>query len=858
MNHGDGSDAPAVVRFPEGREQELNLLLDRWKLTLDDAGQVVLLSADAGLGKTRMVETLAARTASSPRAFLKCRCTAHHQHTAFAPLRELLQGLEDEKAATAQASPSNTEEHLRATLIARLKTLLAQRLPRLTSALNLNPEGQAKKTLEALVGLFLESAKRHPVMLVVEDLEWADPSTLELLSALIHRRPRVSLMVVLTFGPAFQAPWGPRAHLTTIELNRLSRQHCEAILDHLTQRQPLSTSLRREIIARADGVPLYVEELVHLAYALEAPALESTALESTALESTVEADDITQIAVLPLTLKHWLRERIDRLGATRHIVQLAAVLGEDVHYELLQAISDMDQEDLQAALELLATAGILLPAPGPRTELMFKHVTIREAILATLLTHQRHEAHHLAAKTLRDSFPELAQRQPELLAYHYSEANMALEAAAAWCAAAEDAIRQAANLEAASRARLGLELIHSLDVTETRNAQEIALRIALGAATGTAKGYATPEAQTSYDRAVELAWQTPRSPSLAMPMRELVSYYLSRGHIRTAREIAERALWHLDGGELATEEATAHRNLGFARLLEGQLDGAQASLEASLAERPEPGRSDASASQSIPASTIIARAEALSHLALTQWFLGHPDRAIEHCADALTLARRAGDPFCRVFATYRASILHVLRREPTATRELAHELVELANRHGFLFFIAAGMFLEGQALTAQGRAAEGLQMMSGGLDGVWASGMEVGRPRNLALLAEACGRSELVEQGLSLIKEGLAAAEVTGEGHYEAELYRIQGELLGFAEAPYEEVEESLIQARDLARHQGSKSLELRAAISLSRLWQTDDKARASESLAKIYQSFDEGLTTADLEEARELLDELG
>ena len=254
----------------------------------------------------------------------------------------------------------------------------------------------------------------------------------------------------------------------------------------------------------------------------------------------------------------------------------------------------------------------------------------------------------------------------------------------------------------------------------------------------------------------------------------------------------------------------------------------------------------------------VSIAETLSHLSLAEWFLGRPSRALKHSTDSLTLARRSNDPHTKVFTVFRASYLHVLRREPAATRELANELIELADRHGFLFFIAAGMFLEGQALAAQDRAAEGLQMMSGGLDGVWASGLEVGRPRNLALLAEACGRAELFEQGLSLIREGLAAVEMTGEGHYEAELFRIQGELLRHSGAAEKEIEQSFLRALGLARRQGTVALELRAVISLSRLRRAQQESRrARELLAEVYGKFEDGFDTPDLKDAKALLDEL-
>lgn len=819
-------------------------MLERWRLALEGAGQIVLLHADAGLGKSRLVGALADRTAADGRAFLLCRCSPRRRHTAFAPMLDLLRRMEAEDAGHGVQGPAgdaDEEERVRATLVARLTALLQVPRPVRPTSLHLNPEGQAKKTLEALAGLFLDSAKRHPVLLVIEDLDWVDPSTLALLSMLVHRRPNVRLMVVLTFGSRFEPPWGHRAHVTALELPRLSREQAEAMLARLAGDHEIEREVRRKIVALADGVPLFVEELVRLAKELGAAEGDSAADRATSL---------------PMTLKLWLDARLKPLGAARGVAQLAAALGGELSYELLRSVSELDEHDLKRHLDRLVAANILRRIGSPPwVEYAFHHAAIGEAIHQTLREAPRREAHRRIAEILRQTFPEIAEQEPELMAYHWGEAGMLEEAVAAWRAAAEQAVRSSANLEAEGRARRGLELVESLAGSDAALALEIGLRIDLGAAVGTAKGYAAPEAQASYDRALELVRRAPRSPELFPAMQELASYYLSRGQLDTALETARTAQELVAGADRPEAQPQAWRTLGFAQLLHGDFAGAGDSLEKGLA----PYAVHRSLLHATPPALGVPLAETLSHLSLVRWFLGHPAQALKHATDSLTLARRSGDPFARVFTIYRASYLHVFRREPVATQELAHELVELANRHGFLFFIAAGMFLEGQALTAQGRAAEGLQMMSGGLDGVWASGMEVGRPRNLALLAEACGRSQLVEQGLSLVKEGLAAVEITGEAHYESELHRIQGELQRLAGESEKDVEASFSEALGLARRQGSLALELRAAISLARVWRDREQGReARELLESAYGKFAEGFDTVDLTEAKELIEELG
>ncbi len=710
-NSGTATDSmPQAAERPiEGRERELDLLLDRWQRAREGAGQVVLMSGAAGVGKTRLVEELGARTAGEDRAFLVCRCSRFRRFTAFSPLVDLLRRLELERdrrraKETSETGPpvdldsaaTETEDRLRDTVIARLTALLAPPRRHRKTALNLHPEGRPKKTLEEILGLFVEVARRLPVLLVVDDLDWADPSTLELLALLVHRRPRARWLTVLTFSSNYEPPWGHRAHVAHVELSRLSPRQQETVLDRLADRR-IEADLRREIIARADGLPLVLEELVRLAPpdAVTSPAEAELAGSPAAAEPPVLANVST-------VLKPWLSARLARLGQAREVVELAAVLGEEHSRAQLKACSTLDEAELEEALERLVAAGILV-RPGAGGDFAFRHPLIKEAVYSALLEERRRQMHARVAEILERSFPEAASREPELMAHHWGEAGLPAAAAAAWHRAAEQAVRSSANLEAAERARRGLEVLDSAAGGAARSSLEIALNIALGAAMGTAKGFAAAEAEDAYGEALDLAWQTPPSADQFQALMELNSYYLSRGQVRVASEVAERALEAI--GDSASESlCEGQRALGFSQLLQGDFAGAEANLEKSLA----PYAVHRSLLPATPPALGIPLAETLSHLALAQWFLGHPSRALKHSTDSLTLARRFNDPYSRVFTIYRASFFHVFRREPVATRELAHELVGLANRHGFLFFIAAGMFLEGQALAAQGRAAEGM------------------------------------------------------------------------------------------------------------------------------------------------------
>ena len=781
---------------PVGREKELALLMERWESARQGLGQVVLLSAAAGLGKTRLTKAMKAHLVADSRTLLEWRCSSIHRNTPFYPILEFQQRLLNSEEEAEVPSAATRDESL-ASQLARLSEILgfsgaSSKLP-----LEPGPEEPNKPLLGAALEHLLAMARECPLVLIVEDLEWADPSTLELLGALVEQAPTWPLLVVATFRPRFLPPWPVRAHFTSMSLNRLSPQQVEALIQRCGEGVVVGSETRRQIASKADGVPLFVEELTK--YVLETRKEALTSSQAICFE-------------IPPTLQNWLTARLDRLGPAKRVAQLAAALGREFDWPSLQAITALEDEALNRELERLQDAEFIFRQGWPPTaRYTFKHALIRDAAHESMLRRERRETHRQIAQVLEKRFPEYVTQCPEAMARHYHEAGLDGPAVRLWHRAAKKALASSAHLEAVGHARQGLEALRSLERSKKSLEEEIGLQITLGASLGASQGYAAPETEAAYQRAEMLCWRLGAASRSYAVLEALVSFRVARGEVEVACAMAEEMLAAAHRSERRGSVAGALRLQGVARLLRGDFERAREALEEGI-ERTEALRGEAVGYTENPALPL---AVSLGDLSWALWFLGHSEEAIEASERSLRMARREQNPASRAFVLFRAAYLRVFLDQTNSALELAQSLVKEAERRGLLFFKAAGGFLVGHCQSRFGAGATGLRAMSQGIDGIWATGVEAGRPRNLAYFAQACAYDGKVDQGLSLVLEALEGVEEYGERHFEAELLRLKGDLLALKGGCPKAVEKALRQSLQVARRQGTRAIEARTQESL-------------------------------------------
>jgi predicted ATPase len=834
-----------------GRDAEMTLLLERWAQSRQGMGQVVLLSGEAGIGKSRLVEVLCERAYSEGATRMVFRCSPYHHNSALYPVIDHLQRLlHRHRDDTPEAKLDKLEQALctshlpLAEVVPLCAALLSVPLSEHYPPLHLTPQLQRQKTQEALVAWLLEEAERQPVLAVWEDLHWADPSTLDALGLVLEQVPTARMLNLLTYRPEFRPPWATRSHVTQVTLGRLGCPQAEAMLTSLTGGKALPADVVEQVLAKTDGVPLFIEELVKM-------ILESGLVRENA-GHYVLAGPLPPLAI-PSTLHDSLMARLDRLSTARELAQLGAVLGREFSYELLQAVAPVDETTLQQGMRQLVDAELVyqrgLP---PHSRYVFKHALIQDAAYQSLLKSTRQQYHQRIAQVLGTRFPEIAETQPELVAHHYTEAGLGAQALGYWQQAGQQAIERSANLEAISHLTKGLEVLQTLPETSERIQQELTFRIALGASLMVTKGYGALEAAQCYTRAWELSRQVGESLQLFQALCGLHRFYLLQAELQPARELGAQLLSLAQRGQEPALLLEARRTLGQTCFWLGEFPIAQGHIEQGIAlYAPKQRHLKALLYGRDPG------VDCYSYAAVILWFLGYPDQALKRKNEALTLVQELSHPFSLASAFGFAGFLHTLRREGQASQEQAEVTMALATEQGFAHWLAHGMIFRGWALAEQGE--EGTDQIRQGIDAWRAAGDELARPYCLVLLAEACAKGGQAEEGLSALAEALAAVHKTGERFYEAELYRLQGELLlTRSTCQTAEAEACFHQALDITRRQQAKSLELRAAMSLSRLWQRLGKhAEAHQLLAEIYGWFTEGFDTADLQEARALLAEL-
>jgi class 3 adenylate cyclase/predicted ATPase len=844
----------AAVPVLVGREEESGLLRRRWEQSKAGLGQVVFVSGEAGIGKSALVEGLRAQVRAEGLPRMAFRCSPYHTNSALYPvithIERLLQLAPDDPPATRLAK---LEAGLRpydlplAEVVPLLAGLLSVPLPaERYAALTVTPQQQKQQTLDALVAWLAAEAERQPVLAAWEDLHWADPTTLEVLGLVIEQAPTVPMLHVLTYRPEFSPPWPQRSHITPLVLNRLERPQVEALVAQRAGGKTLPAEVVQHIVAKTDGVPLYVEELTKM-------LLASSLLREEA-DRYVLTGPLRTVAI-PDTLQDALMARLDQLNTAKEVAQLGAVLGREFPYELLQAIAPQDDDALQEGLAQLVEAELLYQrGRPPRARYVFKHALIQDAAYASLLKSTRQQVHQRIAEILEARFPASVETQPELIAQHYTAAGCAEQAVVYWQRAGQRASDRSAHLEAINHVTTGIELLKTLPDTPARTQHTVTLYIALGAALQVTKGHAAPEVEYAYTQARALCQQGGETPELVPALFGLFRFYVVRPQFHTARELGDTLLRLAQRTDDPALAVLAHSALGAVWLCLGALPAARQHLEEGIARyTPDQHRTPVFRMGQDPG--VASR----SFAAMTLWLLGYPEQALAHVHEALMLAHALSHPYSLAFARCFAAFVLQYRRDVPAVHEQAETAVALATEQGFPLWAAYGTILHGWSLSMQGQGEEGIAQVRQGIAAWQATGAALWVPYYYTVLAEVCDHLGHPEDGLQALAEAHTLVEQQEERWWEAEVCRLRGVLLlRQPGTPQAEAEAWLQRGLDVARRQEAKSLELRAATSLARLWQQQGKqAEARALLAPIYSWFTEGFDTAALQEAKALLDTL-
>jgi len=829
-----------------GRDEEMELLLHRWAQAKAGSGRVELISGDPGVGKSRLTEALAERIAAEPHIRLRYFCSPHHQDSALYPV---IAQLERASAFARDDAPWEKLAKLEALLaqsnatdeaIALIASLLSiptgerYRLPETT------PQKQKEKTLAALVAQLTGLAARQPVLVIYEDVHWLDPSTRELLDLAVTRAERQPVLLLITYRPEFQPALSGQPHVMTLALTPLDRHDTAAMVESITGDVVLPSEIVREIAERADGVPLFVEELTKA-------VLESGTQRAAALSAAPHP-----ALSVPATLHASLMARLDRLGAAaRDVAQAGAIIGREFGHEPLASIADLPEPQLREALDRLTSSGLLfVRGTPPQATYLFKHALVQDAAYGTLLRGRRQQLHARIAATLEDRFPEIVLAQPALLARHCAEAGMAEQAVVYRLEAGQQALARSAMAEAGAQLRKGLDALAGLPDGPWRRQQELDLQMALHPALAATKGHSAAEVRETFVRARALAEQIDRPEYLVRLAVSQWGVHLGRSEHKLALSLAEQVEGIGEVRNDASAQLQGRRMHGLIRCYLGQFVAARALLERCFGLSDPAHRAVRGGLSGDPYALMLA------YLAVTLAHLGYIDQARSRLEEALSEARRLKHAVTLAGVLNFASWMDSITHSPELQRH-AEELLVLSTEHGFPFFLNRAIASRGRSLSVLGQVEKGLALLTQGLVADRATGTVVQTPRLLMSLAEAYAMLGQPVEGLNCLLEAAQIIETTEERVAEAELHRLQGDLLN-ATGDRSAAEGNYRQALVVAKRQSAKLFELRSATSLARLWRDQGKiADAQALLAPIYAWFAEGFDAPDLVEAKALLHEL-
>ena len=836
-----------------GREEEIELLSRRWRHAAQGEGRVVLLTGEPGIGKSHIALALGERLQSEPHIALRYFCSAHHTNSALFPFIGQL-----ERAARFERKDSPTEKLSKLdALVARstadpehvavLANLFALPAGDRYQLQELTPQKRKEKTLAALLAQLDGLAARQPLFVIFEDVHWIDPTSLELLVATVEHVPQLRVLLLITARSEFTPPWPSYPHMTTIPLARLGRRDGAALVERVTGGKALPKEVMDEILARTDGVPLFIEELT------------KTVLESGLLHERnghyVLERPLPSLAI-PTTLHASLMARLDRLVPVREVAQIGAVAGREFHYELLYAVAGMPRERLEAALgQLVRSELIFCRGEIPHSVYAFKHALVRDAAYASLLKTRRGQLHAAIANALEQQFPEIMQTQPETLARHLTEAGLTEKAIGYWLRAGKNAALRSANADAIVHLQRGLELLQSLPADPAQKQVALEFEVLLGQAMIAARGYAAPETMKVLLRAKKLITDsTETSLKFAILYGIWACYYVG-GQADMQQAAAAEFLAEAERcGDTGTL-CLAHRAMGTTYVTMGEFAAARRHLEQARAlhDPDRPSQEAFHYGQDIGATVLC-------YLSWALWLLGYVEQASEVATDAVRRAEAIPHPFTLVYTLCHArGMMDVFRRRSEDTQSYAGVVMSLCAEHEFPFWAAGGQILSGWAATCQGDVEAGVEAIDRGL-GAWReTGARLWLPMFLALEAEAHAKAGRSDVALQAIEQALAVSDETGEQWAVAEVLRTKaGLLLAHNPAKADEVENLLTKSLEIARRQQALCWELRTSCDLARLWQRQGRGKdALKLLRSIHGRFMEGLETPDLKAAEALMENL-
>jgi predicted ATPase/ABC-type transport system involved in cytochrome c biogenesis ATPase subunit len=837
-----------------GRDEETELLFRRWLTAQSGEGQVVLLSGEPGIGKSRLTAALQERLFEEPHVRLRYFCSPQHTDSPLHPIISWLEraaGLASDDSL--QIKLDKLDAMLTSTSIedaAFFAEMLSLENDGRYPVLALTGEQRRQRALDALILQLQAFTRGGPVLVVFEDAHWSDPTSLEALSRAVDQIATLRVLLIVTFRPEFDAPWVGRPHVSTLTLNRLTQREVEAMIDNLLGNKVLPSALRQDIVERTDGIPLFVEEMT------------KALLEADADSEKVTAAVPPQVLPIPASLHASLMSRLDRLGPAKELAQVGAALGRSFSYSQLAAVVRRPEAELESSLDRLVAAGLLFrQGETSGATYLFKHALVQDVAYSTLLRNPRRALHGRIAESLESRFPEIGEREPELLARHCTEAGLVEKAAALWGKAGRRSLERSALVEAAEHLTRALAHISTLPINPALRREQIQLQVAIITPLMHVKGYAAPETKAAAERArllieeAESLGEPPEDPLLLFSVLYsfwTASFVAFNGD--AVRELANQFLELAEKRRATVPLMIGHRMMGCV-LHRGDFVDGRAHLDRAIAlYEPSEHRSLAARfGQDV-------RVAALSYRSWALWMLGYPDAALVDASRAIEEAREIGLAATLMYALVHACVIYIECGNYLAANEGVNELVSLAEEKGAQFWKALGLSVRGCLLVLTGKPADAIHLITSSITALQSTGSTLWLPLHLSYLARAYVELGQFDDARRCTAEAIAGIETSKEKWHEAEIYRIAGEIALLSLQPDRAKAETCFhQALAIARAQGSRSWELRATMSLARLWGDQGRRREGrDSLASVIGQFTEGFDTFDLRQAKVLLDVLG